>query len=228
MTNPLDSFKKYKTEKKLAKQIDQTEKSIEKHRMSLEAKKILALQKMKVALEAITEKKYNRFVRKKIFFLKNKIRAFKNKPPLKSKREIKKMSQKAYIETQRYARLKRANSEGMVYVLDIKEYLVWNDPSICSGHLYSKGKHPQVAFNIDNIRPITKGHNKRQAENFGDRWVGEVEKIIGIHKLNKLRKLAMDASLKNELRDYTYFDNMYTVFRDLNQIEALRLGIELK
>jgi len=61
----LEKWKKYKDEKKINSKIIKAQKQIEKHRMSIQRKKILELEKFRNDRELVYEKKLARIVKAK-------------------------------------------------------------------------------------------------------------------------------------------------------------------
>lgn len=108
MLDAIEKYKKYKSDKKVQKEIAKAQKKIEKHRNRIEAKKILALQKSQDDINSKYEKQHARFLRRSNEQLEKVIRRSINLKPLRE-RELS-MKQKAYREFQLYCRISRADS----------------------------------------------------------------------------------------------------------------------
>jgi hypothetical protein len=90
------------------------------------------------------------------------------------------------------------------------------------GHMYPKHNFPQLAFDIDNIRPISPRWNKKQADNIAD-WIDNTP--LTNDAKNTLKAISEDKYLKTQTKDNTFYRWQYEKYKALNIIEQIRLGI---
>jgi len=201
----LEKRNKYKADKKIQKEIEKKQKQIEKHRLSIQRKNKLALEKKKEELSIKAEKKLSSITKKKQRELDTFIRAQKWLKPLKAKpSKISKIKAEAFALVQKYARMLRADEDGMVTLLDTGERVHWT--KAYWWHLRPKFNYPQLAFEIDNIRPISGGGNWRQLDHYGEERADKVEREIGSLSFERLRKLSKNQYCKNQKRDVSYYE----------------------
>lgn len=179
-----------------------------------------ALQRIQAAKDranTTTEKKLSKFVRKKDRRLNQKIRTELGKKPLKQKMpSITKIRNKAHSAVQKYAKLSKMDADGYVITVDTKERLKRNDPKVQAGHHRPKQKYPHMAFDIDNIYPITAWNNKRQGDMIGYERKDNLIALIGQAKYDMLESKANNKSLKNQVRQHQYYQTMYETYNNLN------------
>jgi len=212
----LQKYEKYRSDKKLAKLIAKSEKDIEKHRTSLEQKRIERIQSAKDRANTIVEKKLLKYVRKKDRWLNEKIRKELGRKPLKQKMpSMDKIKNKAHSAVQKYAKLSRADKDGYIITVDTMEKLKRNDKSVQAGHHRPKKNYPHMAFVVDNIYPIKKWTNKRQADMIGYERKDNLMALIGENVYQLLENRANDKVLKNTLRDHNYYQQMYDKYNTL-------------
>jgi hypothetical protein len=213
----LQKYEKYKNDKKLAKIIAKTEKDIEKHRLSLSEKAMQRIQSAKDRAKSIQDKKLSKYVRKKDRWLNQKIRSELGRKPLKQKMpDLGKIKNKAHSAVQKYAKLSKADKDGYVLTVDTKERLKRNDPKVQAGHHRPKQKYPHMAFDIDNIYPITAWNNKRQGDMIGYERKDNLIALIGQDLYDRLESKANNKSLKNQVRQHQYYQTMYETYNNLN------------
>lgn len=219
MLDVIAKYKKYKSDKKVAKEIDKAQKKIEKHRLSIEAKKITALQKLKDDINAKYEKQHARFVSRSNKQLEKVVRRAIWRKPLKKKE--KSMKQKAFAEFQLYARISRAYSRWYVTMVDNLKRVHYTE---CQWwHFYPKPNYPHIAFNPLNCRPISRQCNRMQGDNIGDRWRDNLVLLIGKMPMLELDSLARDKDLKSRVLDNTYYREQYELYKAKNELERKRL-----
>jgi hypothetical protein len=102
---------KIKQERDIQKSFNFMNKSIEKHKVSLEQKKQIAIEKYKVDITSRYEKQHARFEKQRQKTLDRNIRKIQGKKPLKKNVAIVKRKQKAFSEIQGYSKLSRANKD---------------------------------------------------------------------------------------------------------------------
>ena len=105
----LEKRKKYKEDKKVLKEYEKRQKQWEKHRISIERKKILAIEEAKTAQSVRAEKRLARITKIKQKQLDTFIRKEKSLKPLKVKENIRSRIIKAKAEICKYSKLLRAD-----------------------------------------------------------------------------------------------------------------------
>jgi len=212
----LSKYNKYKEDKRLAKLIAKSEKDIEKHRISLEQKRLERIQSAKDRATTITEKKLLKYVRKKDRWLNEKIRKELGRKPLKQKMpSVAKIKNKAHSAVQKYAKLSKMDKDGYVTLMDTGERVKRNDPKVNAGHLYGKKNYPHLAFCLDNIRPISRWTNKKQWDMYWYEWADNVEAKIGAEKFYIMQKIADDKIHKFIIYDHAYYQKQYEYYNGL-------------
>lgn len=213
----LSKYDRYRSDKKLAKLIAKSEKDIEKRRTSLEQKKIERIQSAKDRATTVADRKLMKYVRKKDRRLNEKIRKELGRKPLKQKMpSMAKIKNKAHSAVQKYAKLSKADKDGYVLTVDTKERLKRNDPKVQAGHHRPKQKYQHMAFDIDNIYPITAWNNKRQGDMIGYERKDNLIALIGQDLYDRLESKANNKSLKNQVRQHQYYQTMYDMYNNLN------------
>lgn len=213
----LSKYNKYKEDKRLAKLIAKSEKDIEKHRTSLEQKRLERIQSAKDRATTITEKKLLKYVRKKDRWLNEKIRKSLGRKPLKQKMpSVAKIKNKAHSAVQKYAKLSKMDAEGYVTLMDTGERVKRNDPKVNAGHLYGKKNYPHLAFCLDNIRPISRRTNKKQGDMYWYEWEKAVEAKIWSEAWLDLYMKAENKQKKALVRDHNYYQGMYETYNAWN------------
>lgn len=135
---------------------------------------------------------------------------------------LSKMKNKALSEIQLYAKLIRAWTEmwlPTVYLVD-KKAATHISQSVNWWHVYGQRNYPHMAFEIDNIRPISWFSNKMQGDQIAQWKVNLPEDIQ-----DKLQAMSDNKSAKNELRNHTFYQNIIDKYKKLNEIEQKRLWI---
>lgn len=221
----LEKFYKYKSDKKIAKEIAKKEKQIENRKLSFQKRHQELVENYKVGLSAKFERKLRSIEIKKQRELANLIRKSLNKKPLKPKPEkVDKIKNMAYTEIQKYAKLIVADKDGYIITVDTNERLKRNDKSVQAWHWRPKHNYPQLAFELDNIHPIKKWTNKRQADMLGYEWEQKFIAKIWFARYQELASIADNKELKWQVRDRQYYVELYEKYRDLN----IQLLVKLK
>lgn len=163
---------------------------------------------------------YNKFNRLRDIELHNLTAKRKRKIP--EDKTVGKVKTKALAEIQKYAKLSRAFRTDkwiMIVVYDTMNQvpLDWN---VNGGHVYSQKNYPQLAFEEQNIWPITKRWNKKQLDT-----TAEWKKNLPLNTQNYLEERSKDKSGKNELRDRAFYEEIIAKYKKLNENELLRLNI---
>lgn len=215
----IEALEKEKRSKLIEKNKNNTQEKLKARILSAEkfyeAKKNLHLDKTR----AFRDKKKNRAI--------NKIKkSYKNKEIDKTtiikwwipkQRISTKIKQKAYTEIQKYARLLRANSKGMVKLADTWQRV--HRTKAQWWHIYSKKNYPQLAFNILNIRPITSNTNRIQWEST---WEWRYN-VLDKDDLEILHEVSEDKEKKNTVMWSQYYQDMYELYREKNKEQEKRL-----
>ena len=97
------------------------------------------------------------------------------------------------------ARLLRSDNKGMLRLVDTGKPVHYKKSQ--GGHYFSKHNHPNLAFEIMNIRPISAISNKLQWDQPWYYWKENLLAIIGEDQYNILE--AMSKEPKGELRKKT-------------------------
>jgi len=202
MLPSIEKYKKYKSDKKV-------QKEIEKHQLSIEAKRTRALQKCKDDIMSKYEKQQARFNSRANRQLEKKIRQVIWRKPLKKKEPS--MKQKAFREFQLLMRLVNADDDGHVTLVDTGQRVHYTKCD--AGHYYPKKNYPHLAFEGINCYPISKNTNKLQGDNVGIRWREQLLNRIGQEEMDKLDALANDQKAKSEVLDNNYYRKMYDWFK---------------
>lgn len=219
MLQSIEKYKKYLSDKKVQKAIAKAQEKIEKHQLSIERKKTLALQKIKDDINAKYEKQHARFLRKSNEQLEKVIRRSIKLKPLK-KKELS-MKQKAFKEFQLYCRISRANSRWYVTMVDNLKDVHYTE---CQWwHFYPKHNYPHIAFNQLNCRPISRQCNRMQGDNVWERWRDNLVLITGKMPVLGLDELASDKDAKNQIFHNTYYREQYEYYKARNDEEKKRL-----
>lgn len=215
--NSLEKYNKYKEDKRLAKLINKTHSDIEKHRTSLEQKRLERIQSAKDRATTIAQKKLSKYVRKKDRWLNEKIRKELGRKPLKQKMpSVDKIKNKAHSAVQKYAKLSKMDAEWYVTLMDTGERVKRNDPKVNAGHLYGKKNYPHIAFDLDNIRPISRWTNKKQGDMYWYEWADNVERHIWPERWLDLTMKAENKQKKALVRDHNYYQGMYETYNAWN------------
>mgnify|MGYP007049864496 CR=1 FL=1 len=221
--NSIEQNKKYKLEKKIEKLKKDYEKKLKKTQLSLEQKRQEHLQKMSSAINTKYDKKLARIKKKQQEQLEKKKREILGKKKLKKHTKTKsKDKAKALKEIQKYSKLVRAKKTDkwiMVFVID-KQKRVPLDKKVNWWHCYPQSNFAQLAFDIDNIRPITSRWNKQQLDNI---W--EWKKYLPKEIQEKLEKKSKNKWLKWSMRDKNFYLQIIKTYKELNSKEEKRLGI---
>jgi len=145
------------------------------------------------------------------------------------KRIIKKYSFKviknlAFKEFQLYCKLFRSwSKDWKIYVLAYDILVVRSIHSVQWWHVYSKYNYPHIAFDVDNCRPILPSTNKSQFDKIGD-WFCKVP--LSIEAKRNLVEKAENPWHILELKTKKYYIEKYEYYKELNNKEYERLGIE--
>lgn len=224
MLDAIEKYKKYKSDKKVQKAITKAQEKIARHQLSIERKKILALQKSQDDVNIKYEKQRARFLRRSNEQLEKVIRRYINVKPLK-KREVS-MKQKAFKEFQLYCRISRADDRWYITMVDNLKKVHYTE---CQwGHFYPKHNYPHIAFSAINCRPISRQCNKMQWDNVGERWRDNLVLMIGKMPVIELDELAGDKDAKNQIFHNTYYREQYEFYKAKNAIEKRRLWKYIK
>lgn len=189
-------------------------------RRNWEIKKKFAIKKQKEEEKIKRNKKINEEIAGGIT-RKKKLRNTEATLPSKLPQKIN-WKKKALKEIQLFAKLLRARNHEkkiIVWVYD-KNCFEILDRRVNAWHCFGQHNHPQLAFDIDNIRPITSNMNRSQ-------WDQDWNRIYNLPDdiQNYLRDKAKDKSEKRISytdTDYIYFLEKY---RRLNVEECKRLWI---
>lgn len=205
---------------------------IEKMASKLEQKLIERKEKLRRYYEALAIKRkaeienyYNKKLEKrtkKIVSEYNRKRIDKKKlilgKPIKEKVEKKsKEKSKALKEIQLYSKLSRIEIRDwvlMVWLADKNIYtdlldVEWNIRSdIQWWHCYPQKNYPQLAFDINNIRPISILTNRRQKDTIGE-WKKNLPTETQIHLEKKSQEI-------KQLRDCVWYREQYERYKTLN------------
>lgn len=223
----LEVNEKYKQEQKIQKTKELLEEKLNKRRKS-EQVKYSALKEKRVAQINI---QYDKKLEKSLSKLEKKYK-FKTidtrKKILNQKVKFRwpsdaKIKQKAFNMFQSYCRLKRANHNLRVILMDTGASKWYQG---CDGwHFYPKHNYPHLAFEVDNCRPISKRMNKRQWDMIWYEWSERLIQEIGILRYNELEQIANDPFIKNIVRDRKYYQEKLDKYTLLKQQELERLGL---
>jgi hypothetical protein len=113
----------------------------------------------------------------------------------------------------------RADDFGMVLQVDTGKRV--HRSECVGGHIYPKGNFSHMAFNLDNIRPISSYGNKKQLDSIADR----LDKVpLPQFVKDTLKEQSTNQLAKNQLRDTPYYKNLYEVYLCKNMEEKQRLG----
>jgi len=212
----LSKFYKYKNDKKIAKEIAKKEKQLESRKLSFQKRQQELIENYKVGLSAKFERKLRSIELRKQRELGSFIRKSLGRKPLKQKMpSMDKIKNKAHSAVQKYAKLSRADKDGYIITVDTMERLKRNDKSVQAGHHRPKKNYPHMAFVVDNIYPIKKWTNKRQADMIGYERKDNLMALIGADVYQLLENRANDKVLKNTLRDHNYYQQMYDKYNTL-------------
>lgn len=113
----------------------------------------------------------------------------------------------------------RADVFGMVLQIDTGKKV--HRSECVGGHIYPKGNFPHLAFNLDNIRPISSYGNKKQLDSIAD-WIDKVP--LPDFVKDTLKEQSTNQLAKNQIRDTQFYTEVYEKYRKLNEEEKLRLG----
>lgn len=223
----LETNKKYKEQQKILKQQELLDEKLNK-RIENEKLKYDKLKTLRVS-QVISQ--YDKKLEKSISKCK---RIYKNKK-IDTRKKIlwkpvkfrwptdAKIKQRAFNMFQSYCRISRADSKLKVVLMDTgqKKWYQW-----CDGwHFYPKHNYPQLAFEVDNCRPISKRMNKRQWDMIWYEWADRLIQEIWILRYNELEKIANDSLLKNIVRDRNYYQKQLDKFTLLKEKHLERLGL---
>jgi len=209
----IEKNKLYKIEKKAQKQKDIINKKIQKHKLVIEAKKKLAIQKYTSSINNKLGKKLAKFKKKQQEnlekFLKNIEREKKGKKKLEYKKKDKTLARYRKYSASEFQRCIRFNAkDGNWYVKTI-DWKIRHWKKCDAWHIFSKSKYSHMIFIKNNCYPQSKQSNK---ELWTTDWLifkEEVIKRIWKSERNKLVKLADDKQLKNEIRNKWYWKEKY-------------------
>lgn len=126
----------------------------------------------------------------------------------------------AFRLVQLLARLLRSDDKGMLRLVDTGEIKHYKKAQWW--HYFSKFNHPNIAFEIMNIRPITQQSNQQQLDK---PWLYRKENlvaIIGIDQYNILEALSKEP--KWELRKKDYYIAKIAELQPLVDKELERIG----
>ena len=214
----LEKYREYKDNKKIQNIISKKKEELEKRKVSLEEKKQENI-KLYAEKQSIKYEKLLRKIEKnKLRELDKQVRKVAGKKPLKKKMPSEaKRKEKAYQQFQKFCKLIRMDKYGYVVLADTWEKVFWNK---CQWwHYYSKRNYPQLAFELDNVHPITWITNRLQWDNTWVRWKDWIIKVIGINRYNDLEDISLDKWAKFECakRDWSFYDAIYTKYKKLNE-----------
>jgi len=195
---------------------------IKKKQLDYKYSKMLDLRKEK--LEDKKKKELDRFKRKyqKLMEIELHNLTHKRKRSIPKDKTKSKDKAKALKEIQKYSKLVRAKKTDkwiMVFVID-KQKRVPLDKKVNWWHCYPQSNFAQLAFDIDNIRPITSRWNKQQLDNI---W--EWKKYLPKEIQEKLEKKSKNKWLKWSMRDKNFYLQIIKTYKELNSKEEKRLGI---
>lgn len=220
----IDQNKKYKEKQRIEKSKKKLEEKLQK-RLESEKLKYDALKANNIAkitsrydkkLELRLKKIAREYDRKRINE-KKKIQGKEVK-----KKEPKNMKSKALAEIQKYAKLSRAYLDWdkiMIYLYD-KKITVELDKKVNWWHCYPQRNYPQLAFEVNNIRPISARWNKTQADNIAF-WKINLPRAVEI----TLDEIAKKKILKNQIMDHRFYQDIIDKYKKLNAVEKERLGL---
>lgn len=213
----LQAYKRYKDDKKVQNLLAKKQAELKKRQLSLEAKKQEAIEKAKEAISIRYEKQLAKIAKSKQRELNKQIRKVVNLKPNKPKKKSDaKMKQNAYQEFQKYSKLSRMDKDGYVILVDTGERVYWRD---CDWwHYRPKHNYPQLAFELDNVRPISKWTNKMQGDNVGIRWYDGMYDMVWAERYQELSSIADDKREKNRCvkRDRNFYNDIYQDYKQRN------------
>lgn len=219
-TKSMKINEEYKQQKRIEKERLKREKMIEKRRLLLNKKRTEAIEKAKVHISSKYEKQLLKYKKQQEIMLEKQKRKIKWKKPLKKHQKKIKWKQKAFSEIQKYSKLSRSNNKWYVLQVDTWKVVKWNK---CQWwHMYPKKNYPQLAFDINNIRPISPRWNKKQADNIAD-WIDNTP--LKEKTKEKLKRKSKDKELKNKVKSSVDYMELYEKYRKLNDKEEKRLWI---
>lgn len=222
----IDQNKAYKLKQKIEKSVlTNTEKYHKRciaERMKYERLKELQVSKITIRYDKKLEKRLS-----KIGKIYDRSRINKKKKILGKEIKIKlpslgKMKEKALTVIQLYAKLNRAvllTTGIRIYLYD-KQIRVYLDKNVNWGHVYGQRNYPNMAFEVDNIRPISSWSNKQQWDQIAQ-WKENLPKDIQ----NKLWNFSKNLEAKNKLRDHKFYQWIIDKYVPLVLEEQKRLGI---
>lgn len=126
----------------------------------------------------------------------------------------------AFRLVQLLARLLRSDNKGILRLVDTGKPVHYKKAQW--GHYYSKHNHPNLAFEIMNIRPISAISNKLQWDQPWYYWKENLLAIIGIDQYTILE--AMSREPKGDLRKREYYIQKISELQPLVDKEFARIG----
>jgi len=228
MPTTLEINQKFKEKQKIEKAADKLSKKMQKRSISIKKQ----YEELRAKQIAKINFKYDKKLGKRL----NKLVSEYDKKRIREKKKIlgkeakavmptkKKMKDKALEEIQRYAKLSRAGitsdwvfiniwDKSTPAIVELTKHVNW-------WHVYGQKNFPHMAFEIDNIRPISWFSNKMQGDQIAQ-W--KVNLPMDIQ--NRLEILAADKESKNQIRDHKFFQDIIDKYKALNEIEYKRLGL---
>lgn len=207
----IDTNTKYKLEKKKQAEL---EKRKQKRLDLIEKNKKKAIEEVERRYTRKAEIKIKKIEKSVKDNYRKTIEKLVWKTPKPKKQSIKKIKQKAKDEFCKFCKISRADGYGYVITMDTKQRK--HRTETVGWHLRPFQNYPQLAFEVDNCRPITQGTNRRQADSFWEERSQNVENELTIEKFMFMKKLARDKQLKNIKRDSKYYNDLYEYYKREN------------
>jgi hypothetical protein len=207
-------LRKEKLEARKQKEIDRYEKK-RKKLMDYEIKRMKEREKINEA------KKINKAI-KQWTTRKRKLRDTTKKLEKPAfVKSIPKLKKEALEEIQRYAKLSRSvwsTEWPRVFLVDKLERvpLKW----VNGWHCYPQSNYAQLAFNLNNIRPISSIWNRKQLDTIWERKKNLPKEVI-----EKLDIEAENKTVKRSMRDRKFYEAIIEKYKELNKVEEKRLWI---
>ena len=136
---------------------------------------------------------------------------------------FKKDKQQAFAEFQLYCKLVRAENIGwkiMCFAIDTQRRL--GIKKVQWGHIFSKHNYPQLAFYVNNCRPITPMANKLQWDQDAG-WIGKVP--LPVREIEYMKHIKEQWDWKFEVRTKKFYQEKREIYKKFNENEMKRLWV---
>jgi len=130
------------------------------------------------------------------------------------------LKKEAFRLVQLYARLIRCDKDGMLRLVDTGKLVHYKKSQWW--HYFSKFNHPNLAFEVNNIRPITQRSNQMQ---WDQPWLYRKDNLIWIIWQEQFDHLeAMSKEPKGELKTKEYYQTRIDHYTPLVEEQLKRIG----